>query len=68
MRRLILLFTLRFCFLPLMIMAYEVLLYGQVLGEEVPAFNEAGEQIGTLNMNGRNLSYSDTGLSDRLKI
>ncbi|MDX1774899.1 hypothetical protein, partial [Oceanihabitans sediminis] len=66
MRRWILLFTFSLCFLPLTVMADEVLLYAQVLGEDVPAFNEVGEQIGTLNLNGRNVSYSETGHSDRV--
>ena len=68
MRRLILLITMCLCFLPLTVMADDVLLYGQILGDEVPAFNEAGEQIGTLNMNGRNVSYSDSRLSNRVLI
>ena len=68
MRRLILLFTMSLCFLPLTVMADDVLFYGQVLGEEVPAFNEADEQIGTLNINGRNVTYSDNGLNDRVLI
>ena len=68
MKKLALLFVLSIFLLPGVGKANEVINVGQIIGNDVPVFNEVGEQISILNMNGKLVGYKDSALPELVSI
>lgn len=60
MRKFLVLFVVSIFFLPGLAKANEVTNVGQIIGEEVPVYNESGEQVSTLKMNGKTVPFQDS--------
>jgi len=68
MKKLALLIVLSIFLLPEIAKANEVINVGQIIGNDVPVFNEVGEQISVLNMNGKLVGYKDSAIPDLVLI
>lgn len=68
MRKFALLLVLSIFFLPSFAEANEVVYVGQIIGVDVPVYNEAGEQVSILNMSGETIPFQDSVIANRVMI
>ena len=68
MKKLALLIVLSIFLLPEIAKANELINVGQIIGNDVPVFNEVGEQISVLNMNGKLVAYKDSAIPELVSI